>query len=218
MATKSQASTNTDSVRQRLLEVAAKRFAESGFADISVRDITAAADCNVAAVNYYFGSKDQLYLEVFRLRFAELRERRVGALKALMDRGDLSLEVVLRTFANAFLEPLMEDGRGRLTMKLIMREMVDRYVPKEMIVEEMIRPTMNALLEALRKVCPDLKETHACLCIHSLVAQLIHILQVQELYDNGDEGVLAHHDIGDAVNHIVLFTAYGMRAYTDQSS
>ena len=52
-------------------------FAERGFDGVSVRDIVQAAEVNLAAVSYYFGSKGELLLEVFSSRARELnRERR----------------------------------------------------------------------------------------------------------------------------------------------
>ena len=42
--------------RERILKAAEALFAERGFETVSLRDITGAADANVAAVNYHFGS------------------------------------------------------------------------------------------------------------------------------------------------------------------
>ncbi|MBP7828278.1 MAG: CerR family C-terminal domain-containing protein [Kiritimatiellae bacterium] len=46
-----------------------EKFADRGFGPTSVREICEAADVNVAAVNYYFRSKEQLYHEVFQSLF-----------------------------------------------------------------------------------------------------------------------------------------------------
>ena len=53
--------------RARLLNAAARLFAEHGFARVTVRDICRKARANVAAVNYHFGGKDGLYQAVMRM-------------------------------------------------------------------------------------------------------------------------------------------------------
>ncbi len=55
--------------RNRILEVAEKLFAEKGFRGVSVREITSSAKVHLSAINYHFGFKESLYLEVFRRRF-----------------------------------------------------------------------------------------------------------------------------------------------------
>ena len=54
----------TQDKRDDILDVAEKLFAEQGFEAISVREISKAADINIAMVSYYFGSKEKLYEEV----------------------------------------------------------------------------------------------------------------------------------------------------------
>ena len=56
-----------DSTRDRLLQAAERLFARQGYEATSVRDITAAAECNVASVNYHFGGKNKLYLAMREL-------------------------------------------------------------------------------------------------------------------------------------------------------
>lgn len=57
---------STSNVEHRILEAAGKIFAIKGFKSASVRKICTSADVNTAAINYYFGSKEALYIEVVK--------------------------------------------------------------------------------------------------------------------------------------------------------
>jgi len=55
--------------RQRLLEAAAEVFAQKGFWEATHAEICAKARANTAAVNYHFGSKENLYVEAWKHAF-----------------------------------------------------------------------------------------------------------------------------------------------------
>src|SRR5688572_33304361 len=50
--------------RQRMIDAAARLFADKGFQNVTVREICRASNANVAAVNYHFGDKAGLYRAV----------------------------------------------------------------------------------------------------------------------------------------------------------
>src|SRR5262252_7045142 len=52
---------SVDATKARLLDAAGEEFAEKGYDAATVRSICARAGANVAAVNYHFGDKEQLY-------------------------------------------------------------------------------------------------------------------------------------------------------------
>ncbi len=54
----------SDQTRAAILDAAERLYADRGFGDVTLRDIVAAAGVNLAAVNYHFGSKDELIAEV----------------------------------------------------------------------------------------------------------------------------------------------------------
>ncbi len=68
---------------QRILDAAEALFVEFGLEATTLRQITAAAQVNLAAVNYHFGSKEALIAELFRRRLSWLNEQRLQQLDRL---------------------------------------------------------------------------------------------------------------------------------------
>ena len=58
--------------RERILDAAEKLFAERGYHGVSIRDVTGAAEVDVALVNYHFGSKEMLLEAVVARRADQL--------------------------------------------------------------------------------------------------------------------------------------------------
>ena len=104
-----------DSTKERLLNEGESLFARKGYAAVSVREITTAAECNLAAVNYHFGNKQTLYLEVFRARWVPRAKRlRECFERSLAAQHPLSPTAVVQALAQAFLEgPLTDEERLR---------------------------------------------------------------------------------------------------------
>lgn len=69
--------------RDAILDAAEHLFAEQGHDKTSMRQITKAADVNLSAVNYHFGSKDALIEAVFQRRLDALNDERLRILDGL---------------------------------------------------------------------------------------------------------------------------------------
>jgi AcrR family transcriptional regulator len=110
-------------VQERLLDAAEELFCEHGFEGASIRDIAAAAGCNIASVNYYFGGKEKLYTEVWRRHLVQMRETRIASIDKVMSQsaGKPHLVDLLRSYANAFIEPLVGESKGGRFIKLMAR-------------------------------------------------------------------------------------------------
>ena len=59
---------NFNDKQVKIMETAEELFAEKGFSGTSVRDISEAADINVAMISYYFGSKEKMLESLFNYR------------------------------------------------------------------------------------------------------------------------------------------------------
>jgi AcrR family transcriptional regulator len=199
--------------QHRLLDAAEELFAEKGFDGTAIRDITNKAERNIASVNYFFGNKYELYEELFRRRLREMRENRLEAIKNTMSgRSKPTLEKLIRAFAIAFLEPFKDPQRSRRFMLLFTRELVDRRLPQNMILEEMAMPVMTAFEQAIATLCPDIDKKDIQKSIHSIIGQLIHILQVKTMFEGAQEAIVSG-NIDEAIEHIVKFSSAGIRAF-----
>lgn len=60
--------------QRRLLDAASEVFAEKGFWETTNADICAKAEANTAAINYHFGSKENLYIAAWKHAFERSTE------------------------------------------------------------------------------------------------------------------------------------------------
>jgi AcrR family transcriptional regulator len=103
--------------RVRILDAAELLFTEHGFEATTMRQITGAAEVNLAAVNYHFGSKEALIREVFRRRLSCLNQLEAGA-------GGVPLKPsrILEVFFGAAMKMAADtEGGGRTFMRLLGR-------------------------------------------------------------------------------------------------
>lgn len=165
-----------DLTKERILDSAEILFAQKGFQAVSVREITGAARCNLAAVNYHFGNKENLYLEVFRSRWVP-RARRVqeSFRKSLARNESLSPPAVVQALAQAFVEgPLSDEERLRHS-QLMSREMTQPTEAFEHVAEEVVRPFFKELAEKLDSVLTnEMSEEQILLNIFSIFAMVLY--------------------------------------------
>src|SRR6266446_1098234 len=131
--------------RQRLLEAAGEVFAAQGFRTATVREICRRAQANLAAVNYHFGDKERLYAAVLQYTFhcAEPFPLNFGL------GVEATVEERLQAFIRAHLFSLFDEGRPAWHRKLIAREMAEPTRALDVVVDQMIRPEAELLMEGV---------------------------------------------------------------------
>lgn len=93
--------TNRHDTKDRILDTAERLFADQGFAATSLRQITAEAQVNLAAVNYHFKSKEALLSAVIERRLGPINKRRLELLDEMEARsvnGELDPNEAVRAF------------------------------------------------------------------------------------------------------------------------
>src|SRR5918998_5615769 len=78
--------------KERILDAAQELFGIHGLAGTSLRAVTAAAGVNLAAVNYHFGSKEELFRAVVRRVMAPVTDEHRQCIEELEGR-EPSVEV-----------------------------------------------------------------------------------------------------------------------------
>lgn len=107
------------STRDRLLQCAEELFADAAYDSVSVRSICAAAQANVAAVHYHFGTKEDLVVALLSERLAPYWAQPLGALSA-----EPTVTEVVDAILAPFLE-LNEQPNGRVYLRLLARVVDD---------------------------------------------------------------------------------------------
>ncbi|MFA5632494.1 MAG: TetR/AcrR family transcriptional regulator [Porticoccaceae bacterium] len=191
-------STATTDTRTKILDVAEKIFAEQGLEGSSIREITSAADVRLAAVNYHFESKENLYLEVIKRRSRELIEDRHEALDAVMSSG-LEGEGRLRAIVEAFVDPVFRywyqrDEGWRNYCRLTARaSLVGIWRPTTTI--EFFNTTTQRFIEAIRSTFPDTDDYTAHMCMMFMLSNLLFVMTNNKRLDSLSGGAYRSDDL-----------------------
>jgi AcrR family transcriptional regulator len=131
---------NPDETRERIIRAAGEVFGRHGFEGTTIRQITRRAGVNVAAVNYHFRDKAELYLRV--LRQAKCLS---GELAATRFPGEPAAQ--LRAFIFGFVRGLLDSQRPPWHMQVITQEMMRPTPALDTLVREMTEPIYRQLRE-----------------------------------------------------------------------
>jgi AcrR family transcriptional regulator len=137
--------------RGRVLDAAARLFAERGFNHVSIRDICKEAGSNVAAVNYHFGDKLGLYRELIGAVAEGMSNAKFSAFEAGAGRPP---EERLRAYIRGFLHQLLDQNPEEVCWleKLIARETTEPTPALDLIIEKGIRPAAERLSKLVSEV------------------------------------------------------------------
>jgi len=198
--------------RRRILDVAEGLFAADGFAATSLRDITAAARVNLAAVNYHFGSKEALLAAVLERRVAPINAVRLQMLdeaEAKAGRHPVDLEELLRALlAPPFRYPAEPNERRRF-LQLTGRLSSMPHERVRVIVHDQFEEVTRRFVPAFRKALPHLDEEEVGWRIFLVIGAMLHTMTwcgVVETFDGRQR------DSEEMLETLVAFAHRGMLA------
>lgn len=143
--------------RLELIETAGQLFANSGIDGVSIREIAEKSNVNIASINYYFGSKENLYIET--LRYVAWQVRCPLAKKILQDKNiDYSTKKQCREIISKLIEERIQnylsDKYPAWYSRLLLRGLIEPHPKYENVIYQTFIPELDILVEILKKCSP----------------------------------------------------------------
>lgn len=204
-----------EQTRERLLNAAEELFAERGYHATAIRDIVDRAGCNLAAVNYHFQGKENLYRAVMRRLVAAFRDVLLGRMRATthVSDGPPQLEAVLASYAQGFIEPLANRSSSRNLLQLFSRELLDPHLSPEILLRELVLPVQDELVRAIDGAFPGIAAADLRVSAQLFVAQVGHLLRMESYFGAETCSEIPFSVSTEAVDRIVRFTVAGIRSF-----
>jgi len=158
--------------RHRLLEAARDVFAEKGFYAATTREICERAEANVAAVNYYFSTKENLYAEAWRKSFHDALEKNPP------DGGvppQAPAEKRLRGRIKAMIDHVTDEENR--TFRIAQKELAAPTRLLNEVQKECLRPLQQGMRQVVRELLgPAVPERQVRFAQASIAAQCFGLL------------------------------------------
>ncbi len=198
--------------KEQILNAAERLFASLGFAGTSLRAVIREADVNLAAIHYYFGSKEELFVAVVRRVAAPIVGRQLQRLAILEESDNLpSVAEILEAFIAPPLEVVLErPPLGPIHAQFIGRCRAEPY-PVQKLAEPEFARSQQRFLYILTKVLPNQSPTELRWKLDLVVAMLVRILNQMEQLEMLNEKSCVE-EIENIVERLVIFITVGISA------
>jgi AcrR family transcriptional regulator len=202
----------SDQTRTAILAAAERLYADRGFGDVTLRDIVAEANVNLAAVNYHFGSKDELIAELFVTRSLALNRDRLRDLRAAEDAGSGRADIadVLRALVGPTLRGCLGPERDRSTAaRFMIRASIESVPPIRRIRNREI-DHLRKFVVAMRRALPDRSEVELYWGLHFALAMAQQTVRDSERLTKLSEGKCDLNDVEGVIARVVDVAVMGL--------
>jgi AcrR family transcriptional regulator len=204
--------TDESGTRERILTAAAPLFAENGFEGTGVRAIAAAAEVNIAAVNYHFGSKDALVASVGERHVRSVNDRRLAALATVLEdtKNKPTVEAVVEAFIGPSIRFLTDgDPANFLLMRLIINRAKNDPENTGRVLREAMVPALNRFVDAFALALPQAKKPALHEGLHLIVGSFLHSMTCTAMLDAVCPGIDRSPE--RLIARLVAFNSAGIR-------
>uniref|UniRef100_UPI003BAA9FC4 TetR/AcrR family transcriptional regulator n=1 Tax=Stappia sp. TaxID=1870903 RepID=UPI003BAA9FC4 len=199
--------------RTRILDAAETLFAGASYAAVSMRDIASRAGVGLGAANYHFGSKKELFKQVFLRRARDLNRERARLLAEAVEAA-LPSPVGLRMVLDALLRPAIRwsfDPGGRaLFIQFLIRCQADPGSPLRALFHEDL-DHLRRFLPALAQALPDLSEDDILWRLHFTLGALHYTITDLPRLDSLSNGSCDTSTFEPVLERIIDYAESGFR-------
>lgn len=197
--------------KSRILDSAEKLFGMNGFDGTSLRDITTAADVNLAAINYHFQSKDSLIDAIVARRIEPVNKKRFEMLDAA------GLHPTVEQILTAFMAPVMQVKVDALA-PLMGRILSNPELFAERVFQKHLAPVSKRFVEALSKALPELPPSELLWRLYFSAGVMTHTMLWGRILPKITNGVCDISDREAVIDRAVRFVTAGFRAPASKGS
>lgn len=208
---------NDISTRDRILNSAEKLFSSKGYEGTSMRMITSDAGVNLAAVNYHFGSKEELTRCVFRRWLTPINEVRIQFLNDIRERAletgeKPDISEILRGLLVSTIEYATKDEIARNFPRLIGRSIMEPSGVLRNAFIECVNPLMELIIDTIKLALPNLSREIIWIRFHLAVGAMGKA--IMEFSINKDKNWIKDIEVNmkDIIEEVIKFTSAGMEA------
>ena len=204
----------TENQKESILDAAEVDFSHRGYAGTTLREVAVSCGVTQALITYYFGTKQQLFEEVFLRRATKISADRVQLLEQIEAHGDnAKLEQIVR----AFLKPIVDlratvSGRAfiRLQARLHTEPPEVSYKLRSLAYSE----STKAYVDALRKVLPGLPEKDLYWRVTLMIGAYLYAFSDSHRLEVLAKDICNPGDPVEVLEQLTSFVVGGLRAAT----
>jgi AcrR family transcriptional regulator len=202
----------SDQTRTAILNAAERLYADRGFGDVTLRDIVAAANVNLAAVNYHFGSKDELIAELFVTRSLATNRERLNELKAAEEKGGgrAGIDAIFRALVGPTLRGCLgPTSEGSTAARFMIRASIESVPPIRRIKNREV-DHLRKFAAAMRRSLPERSEVDLYWGLHFALAMAHHTIRERERLIKLSDGKCDLNDVQGIIDRIVAVSAMAL--------
>jgi AcrR family transcriptional regulator len=195
----------SDHTRTAILNAAERLYADRGFGDVTLRDIVASAGVNLAAVNYHFGSKDELIAELFVTRSLATNRERLNELKAAEEEGGgrAPIDRIFRALVGPTLRGCLgPDSEGSTAARFMIRASIESVPPIRRIKNREV-DHLRKFIAALRRSMPGRGDVELYWGLNFALAMSHHTIREKERLTKLSEGQCDLNDVQGIIDRVV---------------